>query len=74
MEKKYEAEKQRTNNYMEELENAKRISASYNSELKLCTNDLQVLKSQKDKTKRVSFLKGALLGVAISLVVGVALN
>jgi hypothetical protein len=70
-EKKYQAEKERAEQYKTSFESVKLVSAQYAAELKSCTSDLQDLKSQKDKGKKKSFVKGMLWGLAAGVVGGI---
>ena len=78
MQKKYEAENQRTNNYMAELENEKRIAKRLLSELDSCKNDLQLMDKEKRKAKRANIIKAGLLGIGIGIaggfIAGVAID
>jgi hypothetical protein len=73
-EKKYLGQKDLAEFNKAELERLTRVASSYNTELKACTNDLEKLKNQKDKTKTVSFIKGLLWGFAIGAVGGIVVG
>jgi DNA repair ATPase RecN len=74
MEKKYLGQKELVEFHRAEFENLKQVSSQYDTELKACTNDLAKLKNQKDKTKRISFIKGLLWGFAIGAVGGIVVG
>lgn len=74
MEKKYLGQKDLVEFHKAEFENLTQVSSRYDIELKACTNDLEKLKNQKDKTRRVSFIKGLLWGFAIGAVGGIVVG
>jgi hypothetical protein len=65
MEERFHVERERTGYYKTAFEDLKLISSRYDSELRQCANDLQVMKNQKDSAKKKSFAKGILWGLAI---------
>lgn len=64
MERKYEAERERTQEYKAGFEEMKQIASQYHAQLNNCVKDLEVLNRDRARSRKKVFVTGIVLGLA----------
>jgi ferric-dicitrate binding protein FerR (iron transport regulator) len=73
-EKKYLSELERTLLHKDAYEKLERISATFQSELEQCQQDLEQISNEKQRTRRKGFVNGLIWGAIAGGVLGILVD